>query len=54
MENSPMSAKLDELLPWHKPEVQRLEVGLDTHGGMNQGAKAGSGEDQVTMTTIGG
>ena len=53
METNQIPAQLDELLPWHKPEVQRLKVGLDTQGGINQRAKAGSGEDQLAMTTIG-
>jgi hypothetical protein len=53
MDNVQNMSRLDERLPWHKPEVQRLEVGLDTQGGMSQVAKVGSGEDELGMTTIG-
>jgi hypothetical protein len=33
-------------LPWHKPEVRRLEVALDTAS-----AKAESGADKLSMDT---
>jgi hypothetical protein len=53
MENNETPAQLAERQPWHKPAVQRLDVGLDTQGSMNQAAKVGSGEDQLSMTTVG-
>lgn len=41
MDNDPTEPKTEERLPWHKPEVRRLVVSLDTKGG------AGSPTDGV-------
>jgi hypothetical protein len=49
---NPTELPVEELLPWHRSELERLQVGLDTQGGMNQVAKVGSGEDALGMTTI--
>jgi hypothetical protein len=35
----------EERLPWHKPEVLRLVINVDTQGDPNQPVKAGSHHD---------
>jgi hypothetical protein len=37
-----------ERLPWHKPEVRRLTVSLDTHASPAVEPKLGSYEDAVS------
>jgi hypothetical protein len=54
MEINKTEPRTEGRLPWHKPEVQRLVVSLDTQSGMQQVAKVGSGNDVDFMTTIGG
>ncbi len=34
-------AQPQELLPWHKPEVQRITVSLDTANGTGSGVDGG-------------
>ena len=37
MENMPKQTPAVERLPWHKPEVQRLVVNLDTRDAIGSG-----------------
>lgn len=45
MESTSLETELVQRLPWHKPEVTRLVISLNTQNNPAQERKTGSGED---------
>lgn len=43
MELKALELKTEERLPWHKPEIKRLSVSLDTADGTSSGGDGFSG-----------
>lgn len=48
MENTNMEPKTEERLLWHKPEIQRLTVSLDTSGASGSATDGRSGSGALT------